>query len=154
MKIAPLLRPEFILLDLKAQTRLDALAELTQLVKTHPHMKDFSACCRAIHEREASGTTKLSGHDIAIPHARTDQVADILLAVGRSPGGIVWDVKEPQPVRLIFLLGTPKKMVMEYLQLVGSLARLLKEENFRASLLAAQTAEEFLSLFQQQENGH
>jgi len=154
MKITPFLRPDFVVLDLKSQTRLDALHELTQLVKAHPHMKDFAACCRAVHDRETMGTTKLTGHDIAIPHARTDQVADILLAVGRSQAGILWDAKEPQPVRLVFLLGTPKKMVMEYLQLVGALARLLKAESFRASLLAAQSPEEFLRLFAEHENNN
>lgn len=152
MKISPLLRPEYINLDLKAHTRLDALHELTQLVKPHPCMKDFSAFCRAVHEREAMGTTALTGHEIAIPHARTEQVSDILLAVGRSHTGILFEGKEPQMVKLIFLLGTPKKMVMEYLQLLGSLAKLLKEENFRASLLAAQSPEQIVQTFQQQEN--
>lgn len=151
MRISPLLRPEFIILDLNAPTRLDAVRELSQLVKPHPHMKDFASFCRAVHEREAMGSTA-PGHDVAFPHARTDQVADILVGVGRCPSGIVWEGKEPQTVRLIFLIGTPKKMVMEYLQLLGSLAKLLKDEPFRASLLAAQTAEEFLRLFQQHEN--
>ena len=151
MKISPLLLPEFIVLDLKSQTRLDALHELTQLLKTHPHMKDFAAFCRAVHEREAMGTTAL-GHDIAIPHARTDQVVQILFAVGRSNSGILFEGKDPQMVKLIFLMGTPKKMVMEYLQLLGSLAKVLKEEPFRASLLAASSPDEFIRLFQQQEN--
>lgn len=151
MKISPLLRPEFILLDLKSQTRLEAVHEMTQLVKFHPHMKDFAAFCRAVHEREAMGSTALVGHDIAFPHARTDQVSDILLAVGRSRSGILFEGKEPQTVRLIFLMGTPKKMVMEYLQLLGSLARLLKSKEFRASLLSAETPEQFVALFQQHE---
>jgi mannitol/fructose-specific phosphotransferase system IIA component (Ntr-type) len=152
MKISPLLRPEFILLELQSTTRLEALHELTQLVKAHPHVKDFAAFCRAVHEREAMGSTALAGHDIAIPHARTDQVSDILLAVGRSASGVLFEGKEPQTVRLIFLMGTPKKMVMEYLQLLGSLAKLLKEESFRAALLAAQTPEDFLRGFQEHES--
>lgn len=153
MKISPLLRPEYIVLELKSRTRLDALHEMTQLVKTHPNMKDFAAFCRAVHEREAMGTTALAGHDIAIPHARTDQVSDILLAVGRCKEGIFFEGKEPQMVKLIFLLGTPKKMVMEYLQLLGSLAKLLKEEPFRAALIGAQTPEDLMQTFQKQENG-
>src|ERR1051326_1628190 len=153
MKISPLLHPEYIVLSLKSRTRLDALHEMTQRVKVHPSMKDFAAFCRAVHEREAMGTTALTGHDIAIPHARSDQVADILLAVGRCSEGILFEGKEPQMVKLIFLLGTPKKMVMEYLQLLGSLARLLKEESFRATLIGAQTPEEFMQAFQKQEIG-
>jgi mannitol/fructose-specific phosphotransferase system IIA component (Ntr-type) len=152
MKITPLLRPDFITLDLKSQTRLDVLHEMTQLVKGHPYMKDFAAFCRAVHEREAMGCTALTGHDIAIPHARTDQVADILLGVGCSQTGALFEGKEPQIVKLVFLVGTPKKMVMEYLQLLGSLAKLLKEEAFRSALLSARSADEFIGLFQQQEN--
>ncbi len=153
MRISSLLRPEYVLLDLPSRTRLDALHDLSQLVKSHPAMKDFAAFCRAVHEREAMGTTALAGQDIAIPHARTDQVSDILLAVGRSRGGVLFESKEPQTVHLVFLLGTPKKMVMEYLQLLGSLAKLLKSESFRGSLLAAESAGQFISLFQGQEEG-
>lgn len=152
MKISPLLRPEFILLDLKSTTRVEALHELMHVVKAHPHMRDYATFCRSVYEREAMGTTALGGHDIAIPHARTDQVADILVGVGRSASGVLFEGKEPQTVRLIFLLGTPKKMVMEYLQLLGSLAKLLKNEPFRQLLLGAHTAEEFVALFQQQES--
>jgi mannitol/fructose-specific phosphotransferase system IIA component (Ntr-type) len=151
MNIAPLLRPEFISLSLKSKARLDAIHELTHLVKGHPYMKDFASFCRAVHERESMGSTALAGHDIAIPHARTDQVSNILLAVGRSPEGILFEGKDPQTVRLIFLMGTPKKMVMEYLQLLGSLAKLLKGEQFRASLLNTQSPEEFIAFFQRQE---
>ena len=112
-------------------------------------------CCTFSRESPGAvttmGTTALGGHDIAIPHARTDQVADILVCVGRSASGVLFEGKEPQTVRLIFLLGTPKKMVMEYLQLLGSLARVLKNEPFRQALLATPTAADFVTAFQQQE---
>ncbi len=153
MNVSSLLRPEYVALDLKARARLDALHELTQLVRSHPDVKDFASFCRSVHEREAMGSTALSGHEIAIPHARTDQVTDIVLAAGRSPQGVFFEGKEPQTVKLIFLIGTPKRMVMEYLQLLGSLARLLKQEPFRASLLSARTTDEFVRVFQQEEMG-
>ena len=46
-------------------------------------------------------------------------------------------------VRLVFLVGTPKAAVSEYLQLVAALSRLLKNKETRDALLAAPTEAEF-----------
>lgn len=43
---------------------------------------------------------------------------------------------------LVFLIGTPKQHVTEYLQLVAAISRFLKTEGIRAALLAAEGEEE------------
>ena len=80
--------------------------------------------------------------DVALPHARTMAVNRLVLAVGRSVGPLAFDPTHPA-VRLVFLIGTPKQMITEYLQLVAALSRLLKKEPVRTGLLAAQTEAEF-----------
>jgi mannitol/fructose-specific phosphotransferase system IIA component (Ntr-type) len=46
----------------------------------------------------------------------------------------------------VFLIGTPKAAVADYLKLVAGLSRLLKKPGVRPGLLAAKTAAEFLAL--------
>ena len=50
-----------------------------------------------------------------------------------------------EKIHFIFVIGTPRRMVTEYLALVGVMARLLRQDDVRAKLLAAKTAEEFMA---------
>src|SRR5476651_643783 len=92
-KIAALLTPARINLSLTAQDKSGALREVATLLSAGGCVADFEAFYREILERERVSNTAL-GHDVAIPHARTDQCSQILIAVGRSPGGIDFEAKD------------------------------------------------------------
>jgi fructose-specific phosphotransferase system IIA component len=132
-KIASLLRADRINLNLQATQKAGALREVAQLLATNQCVANFDAFFQEILERERVSNTAL-GHDVAIPHARTEQCSEILIAVGRSAEGIDFEAKDGQPVRLIFLIGTPKQMVTDYLRVVGNLARLLRQDDLRHRL--------------------
>jgi fructose-specific phosphotransferase system IIA component len=149
-KVASLLRPTAINLNLQARGKVDALREVATLLQQANCVKDFNSFFQEILERERVSNTAL-GHDVAIPHARTEQCTEILIAVGRSAAGIDFEAKDDQPVRLIFLIGTPKQMVTEYLRVVGNLARLLRQDQLRQNLLAATDAAAFIQLVDQAE---
>jgi mannitol/fructose-specific phosphotransferase system IIA component (Ntr-type) len=151
MKISEILRREFIQLDIEAATKEDAIHQLAQLAKGHPNLGDFPSFCRALYEREASGSTAI-GHGVAIPHARTDQAKDIFLIMGRLRAGVKFEPHAEESVRLLFLIGIPKRMVAEYLRLVGILARQVKLESFRERLLAAAGPDDVIQAFVEVEN--
>jgi mannitol/fructose-specific phosphotransferase system IIA component (Ntr-type) len=77
----------------------------------------------------------------------------MVLAIGRSPQG-VWFENSSQTVKLIFVIGTPKRMVTDYLSIVGGLARLLKDASTREQLIAAPNVEEFIAALTQAEVAH
>ena len=145
VKIAVLLKPETINLDLQARNKTDALREVASLLVPGQRVANFEVFFSEILERERISNTAL-GHDVAIPHARTEQCSEILIAVGRSVAGVDFESPGEAPVRLIFLIGTPKQMVAEYLRLVGNLARLLRQDALREKLIAAPDAATFIKL--------
>lgn len=145
VRIAALLNPAVINLDLQARQKTDALREVASLLVQSKRVTNFENFFSEILERERVSNTAL-GHDVAIPHARTDQCSEILIAVGRSVAGVDFESQGDPPVRLIFLIGTPKQMVAEYLRLVGNLARLLRQDALREKLLAAPDAATFIKL--------
>lgn len=149
-KIALLLSPERIRLELQAKQKTAALREVAELLAQNKCVGNFEAFFNEILQRERVSNTAL-GHDVAIPHARTDQCSDILVAVGRSSEGIDFEAKDGQPVRLIFLIGTPKQMVTDYLRVVGNLARLLRQDNLRQRLLDAPDAAAFIKTIEEAE---
>ncbi len=150
-KVASLLRPETIDLNIQARKKTDALREVAILLQRGGCVTNFDAFFQEILEREHVSNTAL-GHDVAIPHARTEQCTEILIAVGRSAEGVDFEAKDTQPVRLIFLIGTPKQMVTEYLRVVGNLARLLRQDQLRQTLLDAPDAAAFIRLIDQAES--
>jgi mannitol/fructose-specific phosphotransferase system IIA component (Ntr-type) len=82
---------------------------------------------------------------VVFPHARTDLVDQIILGVGVSRAGIPFGEKRVR-AHLIFVIGVPQQLVNDYLICVGTLARLVKDEAIRATLLHAQTSREFLDV--------
>jgi mannitol/fructose-specific phosphotransferase system IIA component (Ntr-type) len=68
-----------------------------------------------------------------------------VLAVGRAPAGIAFDAAHPR-VQLVFLIGTPKNAVTEYLQAVAVLSRMLRNPATRAGLQSASDEAEFRAL--------
>jgi mannitol/fructose-specific phosphotransferase system IIA component (Ntr-type) len=83
--------------------------------------------------------------DVALPHARTDAVSRLVLAVGRAKAPIPFDPAHPD-VHLVFLIGTPKDAVKEYLQAVAMLSRVLRNPATKAGLRAAVDEAEFRTL--------
>jgi fructose-specific phosphotransferase system IIA component len=150
-KITSLLSADAIQLELRSRQKVPALREVAELLAHSKCVGDFEAFFNEILQRERVSNTAL-GHDVAIPHARTDQCSDILIAVGRSREGVDFEAKDGQPVRLIFLIGTPKQMVTDYLRVVGTLARLLRQDELRQRLLEAPDTATFIKIIEAAES--
>jgi mannitol/fructose-specific phosphotransferase system IIA component (Ntr-type) len=151
MQISSLLKPDQIKLELDQAKRCNAINEVAQLLQNNPNVTNFAGFYEELLARERIESTCL-GNEIAFPHARTDSLKGMVLAVGRSTGG-VWFENSSQNVKLIFVIGTPKRMVTDYLSVVGGLARLLKDAATREQLLTVQGVDEFIATLTKAESG-
>jgi mannitol/fructose-specific phosphotransferase system IIA component (Ntr-type) len=151
MQISSLLKPDQIKLELDQAKRCNAINEVAQLLQNNPNVTNFAGFYEELLARERIESTCL-GNEIAFPHARTDSLKGMVLAVGRSTGG-VWFENSSQNVKLIFVIGTPKRMVTDYLSVVGGLARLLKDATTREQLLTVQGVDEFIATLTKAESG-
>lgn len=136
MQVSDYIRDDLVVLNLKAKDKADAIHQLTQLLQQRGVIKDAEDFFREVMEREKLGTTAV-GHGVALPHARTDKLDDIVVAVGRCPEGVDFGADDGEPVHLIFLIGTPPQEVNRYLKLLAGLSRLLRQEEVREALLSA-----------------
>ena len=149
-RLSSLLAPERIILSLQSTKRTAALQETAKLLEADPNVANFQGFYNELLARERLDTTCL-GNEVALPHARTEHVKKIVLAVGRSEAGVLFE-NSNQNVKLMFVLGTPKNNPTDYLILVGALCRLIKDESSRAALLAASTPEAFIATVVELEN--
>ena len=144
MKLGELLQPGLLLLELKETKRTAAIHEVASLLEKDTGMINFKGFYYELLARERVEPTTL-GNGVAFPHARTDHVKRLVLAVGRSVSGVNFETSG-ETIHFIFVIGTPRRMVTEYLALVGAMARLLRHDEVRAKLLVAKSAEEFLAI--------
>ncbi|TAG33426.1 MAG: PTS sugar transporter subunit IIA [Verrucomicrobia bacterium] len=136
-----LLDPSRIVLAVQSTKRTVALNEIARRLEGHPSVVNFAGFYQELLARDRLDTTCL-GNQIALPHARTEHVTDLVLAVGRSERGVVFE-KGDEKVHLLFVLGTPKSNPMAYLQVVSTLCKIFKVAAYREALLAADTPAAF-----------
>ena len=142
-RLSKLLDPVRITLSLQSTKRTAALNEVARLLVGHPDISDYQGFYNELLARERLDTTCL-GNELALPHARTEHVRKIVLAVGRSQEGIFFE-NGNQIVKLLFVLGTPKANPTDYLMVVSALCKVLKERGNREALMNAPTAEAFIA---------
>lgn len=145
MRITSLLKPSAIRIGGAASSKDDAISQLVELMTTEGNVTDVDAYKAAVLAREAESTTAL-GEGIAIPHAKTSAVSDAGLAAMTLPAGVDYDAPDNQPTTLLFLIAAPDTKADVHLEVLARLSTLLMDEDFRASLRAAKTAEEFRSI--------
>ncbi|RKY39790.1 MAG: hypothetical protein DRP76_03040 [Candidatus Omnitrophota bacterium] len=151
MKVSPFLKEERIILELKAKTKEEAIKEVASLLKDASEIINLDDFLKEVFEREKIGSTGI-GKGIAIPHARTDNVKKFVIAIGKSEKGIEFQAVDKRPVKIIFLMGTPKEEGLdEYLKILAHLMRLIDKEAFRSSLFSAKTAKEIIEIFKSAE---
>ena len=82
-RITSLLDPSRITLHVQATRRTGALNEIARQLEGHPEVANYAGFYDELLARDRLDTTSL-GNGIALPHARTDHVRRIVMAVGRS----------------------------------------------------------------------
>jgi mannitol/fructose-specific phosphotransferase system IIA component (Ntr-type) len=139
---------------LRAVNRWEAIYEfLGRLAETGAiKSENLNAISGAVRKREQSMSTGI-GFGIGIPHASTDLISELVVALGRAKHGIAFDALDSQPVSLVVLFLVPQEEFQKHLHTVAGIAKLLQKADLRQSLEQATTAEAMLQIIQKQEAG-
>ena len=142
----PQLRPDAIILEMKATTKDAALRELAGLAATQCGRFTEEVLYKVLVEREAVGSTGV-GNGVAIPHGKIEGLEEILLCFGRSRMGVDFNAIDKREVYLFMLMISPAGKGGEYLQTLARVSRILKEGSTRQRLLDCASREEIVALF-------
>lgn len=146
INFADRLSPEYIRLDLKGQNKNEVIKELAECLKNSPDLLNWDQFLRDVFKREKEASTGI-GNFVAIPHARTNNVKDFMVAIGRKTPGIDFESVDANPVEVIILMGTPLEKVNLYLKLLAHLSHLLKRPGFIEGLKTAKDPQSVIDLF-------
>ena len=145
MKITEMLKREFVLEQLKAGNKRDALAELAGVFTQGRIKVDSEAMLHVLLERERLGSTGI-GDGIAIPHGKLPGLEEMVVSFGRSREGIAFEAMDGKPVHLFFLLMAPENSAGQHLKALAKISRMLKDANFRKNLLEAKMHEDLFRI--------
>lgn len=149
MTLANLLSEPQILPDLASDERWAAIAELVDCLVAAGKISasDRADVLESIRQREETMSTGI-GFGIAIPHASSDKVDDVVAAFGRSRAGVQFDSLDAQPVFFIVLFVVPKDQFQTHLRTLAAIAKFLNDKAVRDDLGQATDAAGILHVFQ------
>jgi len=145
MKIMDFLREDFIIEELESSNKQEVLEEIARNIQKGKKKYNQAAMVKVLIEREKLGSTGI-GDSIAIPHGKLNGLDDLIVAFGRSRQGVEFNAMDGKPVHLFFLLMAPEQSKSEHLKVLARISRMLKDLNFRKSLMEAKSRNELYQI--------
>ena len=138
-----LLDEQQVILRLRSRKPANAIREIVDVLADTGKIGNADAFLEQVLARERTHPSVVE-NGVAFPHARTDLVDEIVVGVGRSRAGIPFSQNQ-QRAHLIFVIGVPERLLSDYLICVGMLARLVRDEPIRSTLLNVEMPREFVN---------
>ncbi|MBK7142298.1 MAG: CBS domain-containing protein [bacterium] len=145
MKLANLLVEHRIKMNLRSRTKDDAVQELLTMMRDEGVQFDYQAVLQSVREREEVEDTSY-GHGFAFPHARTDAVKEMYIAIGVSKAGFEGKTLDSIPVHVVCLLLTPSSIAKLYLQSLSGMARFARLPGTLEKLLGTDNPNDLIKL--------
>lgn len=148
MAIVEMLTPEVIKVPLVSRNKDEVLKELVEILAKAGKISNLERALDAIKKREDMGSTGLE-EGIAVPHAKTDTVDKLTMAIGISPDGVEFDALDGKPSHIFFLMLAPPDQSGPHIQALAEIARMARSKAFINALKNAKSSEEVLNLFKE-----
>lgn len=145
MKIAELLGKDTIKLNLKANSKMEVLDQLVDVLYDAGRLNDKELYKEEILKRESLSSTGI-GEGIGIPHGKTSAVKKASLALGIFRDGVDFDSLDGAPVNIVFMIAAPEGANNEHLETLSRLSVLLMNPEFKEGLLSSKVPEDVFSL--------
>lgn len=143
--INKILLPDNILLDTESTSKKRVFERVGLLFENNQQIAR-SQVFDSLFTREKLGSTGL-GHGVAIPHGRIAKLRDATAAFVKTTQPIPFDAPDGQPVNLIFVLLVPERATDLHLQILGELAQMFSDTQFRNRLLSTNDTTAIHQLF-------
>lgn len=148
MRLANMLKEEFIIENLQATSKEKAIDELLDLLTRSNPGINIDKIRSMIWEREEIENTSY-GRGFAFPHARTDEVDDMFIMLGVSSTGLEGKTPDGMPLQVVVLLLTPSNISRLYLQTLSAFASFARMEGNRTKIISSRTGSDIIDVIWQ-----
>lgn len=147
MEIRDLLKKELIVLDLKANSKKEAITEIADKFYEKGFVKsadDFAAGLRA---REAQGSTAL-GESVAIPHSKNETVIEPAVLFARKKSGLDYDALDGMPTEIFFAIAAPDGENNLHVATLAELSKMIMRDGFIDDLKKIEKEDDLYSVIE------
>lgn len=149
MRILDVLKKEAVISDLEAADKKGVLEELSEPVSKMFNIEK-NDLVNILLERESLGSTGIGG-GIGIPHGKLRELDNLVLGFGLSRRGVDFESMDGRPTHIFFLLVTPENSTGLHLKLLARISRILKNDPFKAKLMAAGNAADIIDIIAEED---
>ena len=137
-------------IDLAGESKEEIITALVDLLAANGKLLDRDMVLADVLKRETAMTTGME-NGIALPHAKTDGVEDLVVAVGIKRQGVEFDSLDGIPARLFIMVVSPKKSTGPHIQFLAAIGALLLNTTLCDEIINAETPEKVVELFSKKE---
>ena len=124
--------------SLKGNTKQEIIEELSAMLSNSGCVTDGKLLVADMKARDEAMSTGI-GKGIAIPHARTDGVSEICVAIGIKKDGIDFGSLDGLPSRIFVMIASPASKSGPQMRVMAALTGALSKDDVRSGILAAET---------------
>ncbi len=148
MKLAKLLNPDQIILEMEAVQHWPAIVELVRHLAASGQLPadQHAEMLEAFRAREELVSTGI-GSGVAIPHAFSDHLEEVIGVFGRSVVGIDFQALDDKPVHFIILFIVPRKDYHLHLRTLAAIAKVFTNPEILRRLGEAGNVDEIVTIF-------
>lgn len=153
MSIAEYIKPEYIVLDMKPQSRHDIFTRLSScLLSTGVIDKsEEEILINKLEEREKQSTTGV-GEGIAIPHASLESFPETSIVIGVVPEGVDFNSVDGKPVNVVFMIIGSQAVPRLHIQILAKIVRLSRNRQLMKKIEGGTSPEEVLDAIRSEES--
>ena len=145
MNLKSVLTADTVTLHLKGTTKDAIIGELLDILVDAGKVKDRATALSCILDRERKMSTGMK-HGIAIPHGKTDTVADLVACIGISDTPVDFDSLVQEPCRIFIMTLSPVDKTGPHLQFLAEVSLLFKSAEKRQEILQASSKDEVIKI--------
>ena len=151
MKIDELLKKESVITDLVGKNKSDVIKEMAQCLKKTNIIKNDQALFETLMEREKLGSTGI-GENVGIPHGKSDEVTQIIIAFARSINGVDFESLDQKPVHFVCMVIAPAHSTGQHLKVLAKISRLFKSQGLREGILKSENSDAIYSILLEEDS--
>ncbi len=146
IKVSEFISKDRIKIFEKGSEKKEIINKLAEMISKSDNVENKDKFIKDIWERESIMSTGI-GLGIAIPHARSKYIKDIVISIGIAKDSIEYDALDGKPVSFIVMIAANESQQKEYLRVLAKVALILKSKKKREKLLSANNIDDVYEVF-------
>ena len=147
MEIKDLLKKDLMVLDLKAETKEEAIKEIANKFFEKGYVKSEEDFAQGLRDREAQGSTAL-GESVAIPHSKNATVIEPAVLFARKIGGLDYDALDGEPTEIFFSIAAPDGENNLHVATLAELSKMIMKDGFIGELKKVENEDEVYAVIE------